>query len=182
MIAWMSRPSRSDRSRANLGGLPSQVPHKALRSLCTARLLDPNAAEQNPQLGVDLDVLRAGREGICRGGVPQGDPGGVGARSRSTRCWRLGSVAWSNRVLRRAGPISARPRCVLTRRRLSDHQLHNSCTVDSTKGDADGRAFGAALAAVVGFMVGFTIGYRHGFSRRHRFADASTSRRFHRLF
>jgi len=36
------------------------------------------------------------------------------------------------------------------------------------------------LAVVVAFMVGFTIGYRHGFSRRQRFAHASTSRRFHR--
>jgi hypothetical protein len=31
---------------------------------------------------------------------------------------------------------------------------------------------------VVAFLVGFTIGYRHGFSRRHLFARASTSRRF----
>ncbi len=36
------------------------------------------------------------------------------------------------------------------------------------------------LAVLVAFTVGFTIGYRHGFSRRHRFAHASTSRRFHR--
>jgi hypothetical protein len=44
---------------------------------CTARLPDPDAAEQDPPLGVELDVLRAGREGVRRGGVYQGDPDGL---------------------------------------------------------------------------------------------------------
>ena len=35
-------------------------------------------------------------------------------------------------------------------------------------------------ALVVAFLVGFAIGYRHPFSRRHAFAQVSTSRRPHR--